>query len=488
MRRSRGRAAFDAPHFTARKWVRSQNQNNTAPAPTNGHKRRRERAIIRPDLTRLSLLWLCGACLRLTVLATPPVVPLLHADLHLSETAIGWLSSLPPMLFAIMAVPGALLIARFGILPALVMGLLINAFGSAARGIYPDAISLYVSTMIMAAGVAIMQPSLPPLVRTWFPQRIGFATAVYTNGLLVGETLAVALTIPLVLPLVNDSWRLSFVAWSAPVLLTALLVIACVSTLGGTSQAAISTNRKWWPDWRQPLIWRLGLILGSINAMYFVTNAFLPDYVVAAGRPDLIGKSLTALNFCQLPASFVMLGLAGRLVKEPWAYRVTGGVAALCIVGMMTMTGYWIVVLVGSARLHHRGDAHSHARAAVGARRARRRPPHLGRHVHDQLQRRDGALGGRRLAVGFDRPAGRRPRACRSLRTCDRGLGRNSAPFQFVVCCRLVSDRQCAVGARIGGAHDALRRDHDRIGRCERPLQNDLVAISPQRVDKRGRK
>ena len=295
----------------------------------------------------MSLLWLCGACLRLTVLATPPVVPLLRADLHLSETAIGWLSSLPPMLFAIMAVPGALLIAGFGILPALVMGLLINAFGSAARGVYPDAISLYVSTMVMAAGVAIMQPALPPLVRTWFPQRIGFATAVYTNGLLVGETLAVALTIPFLLPLVNDSWRLSFVVWSAPVLLTALLVIACVSTFGGASQATASTNRKWWPDWRQPLIWRLGLILGSINAMYYVTNAFLPDYVIAAGRPDLISKSLTALNLCQLPASVVMLGLAGRLVKEPWAYRVTGGLAALCIVGMMTTTGFWIVVWAG---------------------------------------------------------------------------------------------------------------------------------------------
>jgi CP family cyanate transporter-like MFS transporter len=311
---------------------------------TNGAE---ERAIIRPDLTRLSLLWLCGACLRLTVLATPPVVPLLHADLHLSETAIGWLSSLPPMLFAVMAVPGALLIARFGILPALVMGLLINAFGSAARGVYPDAISLYVSTMIMAAGVAIMQPVLPPLVRTWFPQRIGFATAIYTNGLLVGETLAVALTIPFLLPLVNDSWRLSFVVWSAPVLVTALLVIACVSTLGGAGQASTSTNRKWWPDWRQPLIWRLGLILGSINAMYYVTNAFLPDYVIAAGRPDLISESLTALNLCQLPASVVMLGVAGRLVKEPWAYRVTGGLAALCVVGMMTTTDFWIVVWAG---------------------------------------------------------------------------------------------------------------------------------------------
>jgi CP family cyanate transporter-like MFS transporter len=307
----------------------------------------RERAIIRPDPIRLSLLWLCGACLRLTVLAIPPVIPLLHADLRLSETDIGWLLGLPPMLFAIAAVPGALLIARFGILPALVMGLLINAAGSAARAVYPDAISLYVSTIVMAAGVSIMQPSLPPLVRTWFPQRIGFATAVYTNGLLIGETLAVALTIPLVLPLVNDSWRLSFVVWSVPVLLTALLVVVFTSLLGGADTTAIATNRRWWPDWRQPLIWRLGLILGSVNAMYFVTNAFLPDYVTAAGRPDLIGKALTALNFCQLPASFLMLGFAGRLVKEPWAYRVTGALAVLCVVGMMTMTGYWIVFWSG---------------------------------------------------------------------------------------------------------------------------------------------
>ena len=86
------------------------------------------------SLLALSLLWLSGASLRFTVLAVPPVVPLLHADLHLSETGIGWLASLPPMLFAIAAVPGAMLIARFGIVPALIMGLLLNALGGALRG------------------------------------------------------------------------------------------------------------------------------------------------------------------------------------------------------------------------------------------------------------------------------------------------------------------------------------------------------------------
>jgi len=304
----------------------------------------RQRAIA------FGLLWLSGACLRLTVLAVPPVIPLLHADLHLTETDVGWLSSLPPMLFAIAAVPGAVLIARFGIVPALVIGLLLNAFGSAARAVFSEPAMLYAATIAMAAGVSVMQPSLPPLVRVWFPQRIGFATAVYTTGLLIGEILAAALTIPVVLPLTNNSWRLNFVVWSIPVLVTAILVAIYAPRLGatkmGAKMVAPAANRRWWPDWRRPLIWKLGLILGSVNATYFVTNAFLPDYMTAQGRPDLISEALTAINVGQLPAAFLMLGIAGRLVTRPAAYVATGSLALICLIGMLTMHGGWIVFWV----------------------------------------------------------------------------------------------------------------------------------------------
>ena len=293
----------------------------------------------------LLLLWLSGVCLRITVLAIPPVIPLLHRDLNLSETDIGWLSSLPPMLFALAAIPGAVLIARLGIVPALFIGLLLNAIGSIARAALPNVAMLYATTIVMAAGVAIMQPALPPLVRAWFPRRIGFATAVYTNGLLAGETIAVALTIPLVLPLVDNSWRLSFVVWSIPAFATALLIIACAPRTLGTNGAA---GRLWWPDWRRPLIWRLGAILGSVNSMYFVTNAFLPDFVTAAGRADLISSALTAENFGQLPASLIMIAVAGRLVKQPWAYVAAGALALISLVGiMMAASGAWIVFWSG---------------------------------------------------------------------------------------------------------------------------------------------
>ena len=38
--------------------------------------------------TVLSLLWLAGATIRIPLLAVPPVIPLIHDDLHMSETQV----------------------------------------------------------------------------------------------------------------------------------------------------------------------------------------------------------------------------------------------------------------------------------------------------------------------------------------------------------------------------------------------------------------
>src|SRR5476649_376540 len=128
-------------------------------------------------LTTLLLLWLAGCALRLTILAVPPVIPLIHDQLKLSATQIGILTGLPSMLFAFAAVPGSLLIARLGVRVALVAGLALTAIAGALRGALPDVAWLYAMTIAMGAGVAIMQVTMPPAVRAWLPTRIGFATA-----------------------------------------------------------------------------------------------------------------------------------------------------------------------------------------------------------------------------------------------------------------------------------------------------------------------
>jgi len=299
----------------------------------------------------VALLWIGGVGLRVTILAVPPLIRLIHSDLNLTETEVGVLSGLPPVLFVFAAVPGSLLIARLGARTAVIAGLLATALGCALRGAVPDFALLCAATVLTGLGVAVMQPAMPPLVRAWLPERIGFGTAVYANGLLVGEIIPVALTVPLVLPLVGGSWRLAFVAWAVPCAVIALALIAFAPRTADTGAA--TAPRRWWPDWRSGLIWRLGLMFGANNATYFATNGFIPDYLHHVGRPGLISAALSALNIGQLPASLILLGCAGRLIGRAWPYAACGALSLACVLGILFGSGP--VILVAAAALGFSG-------------------------------------------------------------------------------------------------------------------------------------
>jgi CP family cyanate transporter-like MFS transporter len=291
-------------------------------------------------LMALVLLWLAGNALRLTILAVPPVIPLIHDELMMSATQVGILTGLPSMLLAAAAVPGSLIVAKLGVRWALVVGLLATAIGGALRGAFPSVGWLYAMTIASAAGVAVMQVTMPSAVRAWVPDRIAFATAVYTNGLLIGETLPVALTIPFVLPLIG-SWQWGFVFWSAPVLVIALAIAAFAPTPAPIAGAAV--RRRWWPDWRNLLIWRLGVMLGTVNAVYFATNAFIPDYLRAHGLGEWISAALTGLNAGQLPASALLLMFARQLQLKAWPIMTVGALCMLATAGIVFGSGPVVV-------------------------------------------------------------------------------------------------------------------------------------------------
>jgi CP family cyanate transporter-like MFS transporter len=289
----------------------------------------------------LFLLWLAGNALRLTILAVPPLIPLIHDQLQMSATQVGVLTGLPSMLLAAAAVPGSLIVAKLGVRWALVVGLLATAIGGALRGLVPHVGWLYAMTIATAAGVAIMQVTMPSAVRAWVPDRIAFATAVYTNGLLIGEVIPVALMLPIVLPLVG-TWQWGFVVFSVPVAVIAFIIAAFapkpVATGGGAP-----VRRRWWPDWRNMLIWRLGFMLGTVNAIYFSTNAFIPDYLRDHGMGDWTSAALTGLNAGQLPASALLLAFASRLQLKAWPIIAVGVFSIIATLGMVFGNGPMVV-------------------------------------------------------------------------------------------------------------------------------------------------
>lgn len=282
----------------------------------------------------LALLWFAGVALRVTILALPPVLPAVSPELGLDAADVGVLAGLPPLLFAVASLPAATLILRIGPVPTLVLGLLVNAAGAAARGFAQDAVELHAATALMCLGVAVMQPVLPALARAWAPARVGFATAVYANGLLVGEVIPILWIPGSELPLVGGGWRAALAVWALPVLATAVGFV--LSNRHSARPVAPSRGRL---DPRDGRVWRAGLLLGGVNASYFGLNGFLPGWFSSTGRPELVQPALVALNLAQIPASLLMLALADRLVRRPAAYGIGSVVYVAGVVGMVVAPG-----------------------------------------------------------------------------------------------------------------------------------------------------
>jgi CP family cyanate transporter-like MFS transporter len=282
----------------------------------------------------MSLLWLAGVAMRMTILAMPPVIPLVHRELHMTETQVGLLIGLPLALFAIAAIPGSLLIARVGTRTAAVLGMVIAAFAGAARSAAIDVWTLYAAAIATGFGVAIMQPGMPTLVRQWLPHRIALGTIAYTSGMLMGTLFATGLTIPFVLPLVGGSWRLDLLVWAVPALLIAP-VFYIFSPKGDDPSASGTLGALWWPDFKNPLVWLLGLTFGSNNSPFFGTNAFLGDYLASQGKAELLGAALGWLNGAQIVAPIILLLLANRLQGRAWPFLLFGPVLLAAFLGLI---------------------------------------------------------------------------------------------------------------------------------------------------------
>ena len=134
--------------------------------------------------------------------------------------------------------------------------------------------------------------------------------------------------------------------WGVPCVVIALIV----GVLAPRSATPVATApKKWWPDWKSGLIWRLGIMLGSVNAMYFTTNFFIPNYLRVTGHAADIDAALTAINVGQLPASVLLLFVANQWIRQKWPYAVA---ALLCLLSIFVIVyGDSFMIVAGSALL-----------------------------------------------------------------------------------------------------------------------------------------
>jgi len=288
----------------------------------------------------LTLLWLVGLYMRLPILIAPPLAVEIAQALSLESAAVGALTTVPYVVLALSMMLAVRFARRLGMLRALTLALAIVALGSGARGLTLSAPVLFSASIVMGLGLAVMQVTVPALLRDWTPSHLGLGSAIYLNGMTVGELIGAGGTRPVVLALANDSWQLALLLWSLPALvIVALLAVRLRKSVrhGESAPEAVPSRSL---SLRSSRVWLMGVPLAASIGLFMATNAYLSTVLEARGEVDLLTLALLFYNASPLAASLVMLWRGRRWITRRWPLGIFAALGVLGLIGFLGMEGW----------------------------------------------------------------------------------------------------------------------------------------------------
>ncbi len=163
-------------------------------------------------LTVLAGILLLALSLRLAVSGVSPVLANIAAELPFGTASTGVLGMLPTAAFAAAGFAVPVLMRRFGLEALLLVAIVMAAVGQLGRAMASDVPSFLVLSGLTMAGYGVGNILLPPLVKRYFPDRIGLITALYVTLLAVSTAFSPLLAVPLEQA---AGWRFSIGVWAA---------------------------------------------------------------------------------------------------------------------------------------------------------------------------------------------------------------------------------------------------------------------------------
>jgi len=311
------------------------------------------------------LITLVGFNLRSVLLGVPPVLPLIQHDLGLSYTLTGFLTALPVLVLAVGAWPSGLLAERIGARLSVSIGLGLLATGTLLRAFRLTIPSLFFFTLILSIGITMSQTAVPVLIRRWYPKQIGLVSALFSDGLILGEAVAAGITVLIMVRFLgSDDWTGTFVFWGIPIVVLFALWLLLAPPgparairppfsrqhASAKSLAVNSPNQR-----KRVSALHLGILVGGGSLIYFGMNAWIASYNQALHQSYVTPAALLSLNAAQLPVSIGVTFFAQHMAGRRWPFIFAGIISAIAIVGWIftpaELQPLWAALLGGSGAL-----------------------------------------------------------------------------------------------------------------------------------------
>jgi CP family cyanate transporter-like MFS transporter len=294
---------------------------------------------------------LVAANLRTAVAALSPILGRVSADVPLNPVVIGLLGALPPICFALFGIFTPMLVRRSRLEVIVVLSLIVIVLGHILRGAAGNVGVLVLGSVLAFGGIGIGNVLLPPLVKKYFPDRIGLLTALYATTMAVSTFVPPLVAVP-----VADAagWRLSLAMWAVVGVLAA--VPWAVALLRGPSPndstgIVEARSKASGSLWTSPLAWALTGIFGLSSLNVYALFAWLPVLLqdLAGVSEATAGTLLAVYAFMGFPSGILVPLLATRMKNV----GVLVYVAVACFVagygGLLLAPGTLLVLWVALA-------------------------------------------------------------------------------------------------------------------------------------------
>ncbi len=298
--------------------------------------------------------------LRTAVASISPIAASIAVDVPLSAVGLGLIGMVPPVAFAASGFVAAPAARRLGLERVLMLAILGMVVGLSMRAVAADYAVLLAGNVVALTGAGVGNILLPPLVKRYFPDRIGLLTSLYATVMSVSTAMPAGLAAPIT---AEVGWRASLGMWSVLALTSAIpwLVLLLQNRRQRSGLPQESDDLTPAPEllgaiWRSKLAWLLALVFSISGFHAYAMFAWLPKLLVqtAAVTPIQAGGLLSLFSLMGVPAALIVPILATRMKNVGILVHVGIAVFVLGYLGLLLAPAaapiLW-VALIGSGPL-----------------------------------------------------------------------------------------------------------------------------------------
>ncbi len=285
----------------------------------------------------LALLWLLYFSFGMVTRSPSPLITPIINDLKMSYGQMGFVLGSWQMTYIVLAIMAGIIMDRWGIKKSIFVGALIIGLSAILRSFSTGFFTLLIFVALFGAGGPMISIGCPKTIALWFKGKDrGTAVGIYSTGPWIGGMTCLAATNGVVMPLVDNSWRLTFVCYGTLALVFALLWLFFAKEVNPETESERFNPVHVLADLMRVPNVRIILLCGLLSfGIGHGFSAWLPKILESKGfSPILAGIGAATPFIASIPAVLTI----PRSVPAHFRGKI---IALLAVLGVMSIL--WVV-------------------------------------------------------------------------------------------------------------------------------------------------